>query len=130
MLSDSLRLLTSTGDSLHDITFLHTELLIAACCYCYRLLTCTCPFACDQDVISLAANLLNCDSINDTVVTCFISLCLHHSVHEVTQCILIEMKRKPLSTNTISILKPIFLSISASLSNPELLTMVSCFECE
>ena len=130
LLSDSLRLLISTNDAHHDVTFLHTELMTAACCYCYRLLTYTLPFACDQDVVPLAANLLSCDHTNDTVVTYFVSLCLHHSVHEVSQCILIEMKRKPLPTNIISTLKPTLLTVSVSIHNSELLTMVSHFECE
>lgn len=130
LLSDSLGLLTSTSDAHHNVKFLHTELMIAACCYCYRLLTYTHPFACNQDVVSLAANLFSCDHTSDTVVTCFVSLCSHHSVHEVSQCILVEMKRKPLSTNIISTLKPTFLTVSVSMPNSELLTVVSHFVCE
>ena len=125
ILSDSLKLLATD----HSQSFLHTELMVSACCYCYRLLTCTHPVACDQEVIFLAANLLNCNHTGDDVVTSFISLCLHHSVHEVCECVLIEMKRKRLSVNIITPLKPILLAISISLSNSQLLTMVSWFEC-
>ena len=77
--SDSLKLLATD----HSQSFLHTELMVSTCCYCYRLLICTHPLACDQEVISLAANLFNCNHTGDDVVTSFISLCLHHSVHEV-----------------------------------------------
>ena len=124
LLNDSLRLLIITaGDA--KVSFLYTELMVAACCYCYCLFTCFHPLACDQEVMSLAANLLGCDHTVDDVLTSFISLCLNHSVHEVCQCILAEMKRKILPTNIISVLTPTLLTIGVSSSNPELLSMVS-----
>ena len=127
LLHDSLRLLTigASSDSQYKMPFLYTDLIVATCCFCYRLLTCTHDLACDHKVISLTANMLSCPHTSDDVVNCFISLCLHHPVHEVSQCILIELKRKPLSTNTITALEPTFIRLSISLSNSELLTMVS-----
>ena len=124
LLNVSLSLLIFTaGDT--EVSLLYTELMVAVCCYCYRLFTCCHALACDQEVISLAANLLSCDHSGDDVIISFISLCLNHSVQEVCQCILAEMKRKILPTNVISALKPTLLSIGVSLSDPELLSMVS-----
>ena len=116
-------LITTTGDA--KVSLLYTELMVAICCYCYRLFTCTHSLACDQEVISLAANLLSCGHTGDDVLTSFILLCLNHSVHEVCQCILVEMKRKKIPTNIVSALTPTLLTISVSLTNPELLSMVS-----
>jgi len=100
--------------------------MVAACSFCYRLLTYTHGLACDHEVISLTANMLNCPHTGDHVVTCFVSLCLHHAIHEIKQCILIELKRKPLSIKIVTALKPTLLSMIISLSNSELLPMVSC----
>ena len=123
LLNDTMMLLITTA-GVAKVSILYTELMVAACCYCYRLFTCNHPLACDQEVISLAANLLSCGHTGDDVLTSFISLCLNHSAHEVCQCILVEMKRKILPTNVISTLTPTLLTISYSLSNPELLSMV------
>jgi len=82
--------------------------------------------ACDHEVISLAANMLSCPHTGDDVVTCFVSLCPHHAVHETKRCILIELKRKPLSIKIVTTLKLTLLSVSICLSNSKLLTMVSC----
>ena len=125
LLSDALRLLTVTDGDI-KVSLFYRELMVAACCYCYRLLTCFHALACDQEVILLAANLLSCDPSCDDVITSFISLCLHHSVHEVSQCILYELKRKALSTSTILALSSTLSTMSTSVSNPELLSMVSC----
>jgi len=87
LLHDSLRILTIASDSQYNVQLLYTELMVAACSFCYCLLTCTHDLACDHEVISLTANMLSCLLTGDDVVTCFVSLCLHHVVHEIKQCI-------------------------------------------
>jgi len=79
LLSDAMRILTVT-DSDTKTLLLYKELMVAACCYCYRMLTCFHALACDQEIILLAANLLSCDPSGDDVITSFISLCLYHSL--------------------------------------------------
>lgn len=126
LLSDSLRLLLTDNDDCHH-KVLHTELMVAACYYCYHLLTSTHGrLLYDGEMICLAANLLGgCGDTYGDVVTCFISLCLQHKVHEVSHRVLIEMKRRPLPTNIITALGPTLISINISSSSAELLTVVS-----
>jgi len=87
LLHDSLRLLTIASDSQYKVQLLYTELMVAACSFCYHLLTCTHGLACDHEITSLAANMVSFPHTGDHVVTCFVSLCLYYAIHEIKQCI-------------------------------------------
>jgi len=104
--------------------FLNTDLMTASCSYCYHVLTCAHDCVCNEPVITIATNLLQC-SATDHVSVQFVLMCLQHTLVEVSQCIVTVLRKKPLATGLIPTLAPSLLTMSVSITNGELLTLVS-----
>jgi len=104
--------------------FLNTDLVTASCSYCYHVLTCAHDCVCNQAMITIATNLLHC-SATDHVSVQFVLMCLQHALIEVSQCIVTVLRKKPLATDLIPTLVLSLLSMSVSVTNGELLTLVS-----
>jgi len=107
-----------------DKLYLSTDLMTSSCCYCYHMLTC--DHVCDEAGMPMAANLLHCSAVADQVLVQFVLECLQHTLVEVSQCIVAVLRKKPLATDLLPTLVPSLLTMSVSVTNTELLTLVSC----
>jgi len=72
----------------------------------------------------MAVGLLHC-SATDSVPVQFVLMCLKHTVLEVSQCIVTELRKKPLATDLLPTLIPTILAMTTSVSDTELLLLVS-----